>query len=528
MEENSQETGAGSPTPGPGVIRTGSGQQLVRTITTSGHITTAPRGEDSGSPSQYHDNRQKISSPEEYQPTPGHSEHSSAHNSPAPAFHQSSPAAALHQEHMELREVKRSPQFLAVPEDEVVRVQGMYGPGPGQGLLAGMGDGYQRIMSQETFHERYGEPVDGQYSLHIKYEREEGSEKHVAAHGPHGTTYVTLESLPQHQAQVQPQYHKTPFAEENSPPYQGPGQYREELGYYTAATKEEGGAVAVYLRPEKSYQETVLPGHYEGGQGQQSVGLYGSRYKLQDAQYWPGPDFYPSNSGALDSPTVHISSPPGYVYGGNGGPWMDDQYDPNMVLNGSDIKECVNCAANSTPLWRRDGTGHHLCNACGLYNRINGVNRPPVRAHQKKVAATGNRRTGVSCANCNTNTTTLWRRNNNGEPVCNACGLYFKLHNVNRPISMKKDGIQTRKRKPKNPSSGGSLTSSPLMKTEKPEGKMLLPILERDSGHYLPAGALPPTMLQSMGRQYPNVPGLEPIHGGPSVITSTPNSMRYE
>ena len=34
------------------------------------------------------------------------------------------------------------------------------------------------------------------------------------------------------------------------------------------------------------------------------------------------------------------------------------------------------------------------------------------------------------CANCNTTTTTLWRRNNNGDPVCNACGLYFKLHNV--------------------------------------------------------------------------------------------------
>lgn len=33
---------------------------------------------------------------------------------------------------------------------------------------------------------------------------------------------------------------------------------------------------------------------------------------------------------------------------------------------------------------------------------------------------------------------------------------------------MKKDGIQTRKRKPKNPSSGGSMTPSPLMKTEKP------------------------------------------------------------
>ncbi|KAG8321852.1 Trans-acting T-cell-specific transcription factor GATA-3 [Homalodisca vitripennis] len=45
------------------------------------------------------------------------------------------------------------------------------------------------------------------------------------------------------------------------------------------------------------------------------------------------------------------------------------------------------------------------------------------------------RRAGTSCANCKTTTTTLWRRNQNGEPVCNACGLYYKLHNVS-PLSL--------------------------------------------------------------------------------------------
>lgn len=55
----------------------------------------------------------------------------------------------------------------------------------------------------------------------------------------------------------------------------------------------------------------------------------------------------------------------------------------------------------------------------------------------------------MSCTNCGTMTTTIWRRNMKGEMVCNACGLYYKLHGVTRPVTMRRDTIHTRRRRPK-------------------------------------------------------------------------------
>jgi len=72
------------------------------------------------------------------------------------------------------------------------------------------------------------------------------------------------------------------------------------------------------------------------------------------------------------------------------------------------------------------------------------------KSKSKKPPQISQRRSGLICSNCKGSTTTLWRRNHKGEPVCNACGLYYKLHQVDRPLTMKKEGVQTRKRKPRN------------------------------------------------------------------------------
>ena len=50
------------------------------------------------------------------------------------------------------------------------------------------------------------------------------------------------------------------------------------------------------------------------------------------------------------------------------------------------------------------------------------------------------------CQNCSTSTTPLWRRDEIGSVLCNACGLFLKLHGRPRPISLKTDVIKSRNR----------------------------------------------------------------------------------
>lgn len=77
-------------------------------------------------------------------------------------------------------------------------------------------------------------------------------------------------------------------------------------------------------------------------------------------------------------------------------------------------------------------------------------------------ASAGENGNPTTCTNCFTQTTPLWRRNPEGQPLCNACGLFLKLHGVVRPLSLKTDVIKKRNR--------GSGTNLPVGGTRKKAG----------------------------------------------------------
>ncbi|XP_046767961.1 zinc finger transcription factor Trps1 isoform X6 [Gallus gallus] len=82
--------------------------------------------------------------------------------------------------------------------------------------------------------------------------------------------------------------------------------------------------------------------------------------------------------------------------------------------------------------------------------------RETVSSTNESKYARRRRGSGVFCANCLTTKTSLWRKNANGGYVCNACGLYQKLHSTPRPLNIIKQNngeqiIRRRTRKRLNP-----------------------------------------------------------------------------
>ncbi|XP_078040093.1 uncharacterized protein LOC144471680 isoform X2 [Augochlora pura] len=375
----------------------------------------------------------------------------------------------------------------------------------GDGIHGSASAGSQQAAQQQHHHPHhhlvtgYADTVVDRFTVSV------ANDKQVSS------TYTTLETVaipPPQAVHYAPQYISSSEAFQQTSAY-AYGKTGEQLILTYPSTGQLGPRVGGVESPGSSYMKgdptlassvaasRGVPHHYEqptspstqmtlyGGSG--GPYPYGKSTAATEYGGWntagtPSPPTFDGSQGYQggvstiaigDGTNMHLYSGGAYsVSPGTAGassPWpglpmsgTEESFEGSMII--SEQKECPGCAGLTT-VWRRDETGHYYCSNC-LY-KSNGVNRAAMRCGKPK-QTTNVRKTGMQCANCRTCNTTLWRRNNNGEPVCNACGLYYKLHNVNRPLSMKKEGIQTRKRKPKNHSGiGGSMAGpSGIHKTE--------------------------------------------------------------
>lgn len=162
-----------------------------------------------------------------------------------------------------------------------------------------------------------------------------------------------------------------------------------------------------------------------------------------------------SSPGVLWATQQPESASPKRKYQDNEEKWPDtpSDYSPGIAIPDSqeDTPICSNCGTTDTPLWRRNHNTLLLCNACGLYLKIHKKQRPMQlrRRHINSSRSQANERRGSDtpgCNNCGTKVTPLWRKDAKGGMLCNACGLYQKLHKSDRPVRYRADVIRKRSR----------------------------------------------------------------------------------
>ncbi|KAI9491834.1 hypothetical protein BDB00DRAFT_930092 [Zychaea mexicana] len=175
------------------------------------------------------------------------------------------------------------------------------------------------------------------------------------------------------------------------------------------------------------------------------------------------------------------------------------------------VLRCAQCGSMfRLPLWSRESGQGPVCDACSNgetlqedmcvkpspqaavatspqhqgdenvpASNINNSNNKPTRSNRGRKRRAFQPDSMSVCANCQTTNTPLWRRDANGNAICNACGLYYKLHLVHRPVTMMRTEIKRRKRSSDKNKRGSSNPTT--ASTKKQDGSDMM---MDDSNHH--------------------------------------------
>ena len=199
---------------------------------------------------------------------------------------------------------------------------------------------------------------------------------------------------------------------------------------------DDGGAL-----PDRN---TILQADY-GGVGDPSLDLdSGIQWDSSVPEYHGYPRFGQGKQVRIGGTEI-VNSPPEWIGGPVLGRTQASAASCDIRNHDQDSRRQKIARTTSTPALSNQGGHMHPSNP----------NSPPesgfsstAPSRPQSPSMKNSEQNGVptTCTNCFTQTTPLWRRNPEGHPLCNACGLFLKLHGVVRPLSLKTDIIKKRNR----------------------------------------------------------------------------------
>lgn len=306
------------------------------------------------------------------------------------------------------------------------------------------------------------------------------------------------------------------------------------FGADSDAEDEDGGAFADRTMPSQDYSQ-MEEGPLDFSSGFQWETNLSNQFNPIPARYPAGP---PRKTVTIGG-TEMVHSPQDHWSPGSLGRTHGSAASVSDIRNrGNDPRRQKIPRISSTP--NAAGLVHQ-----GMYGRPQSSPSSPPESGLSSAAPSrpqspggtkqGESSTPTTCTNCFTQTTPLWRRNPEGHPLCNACGLFLKLHGVVRPLSLKTDVIKKRNRGSGNAPVGSASTRSSKKSSRKNSIAQTTPVttpkaLDSESPNSIGSGSGggASTFLSSISTSNSKSSGVIPIAPGPPKPSNstTPTQSR--